>query len=924
MNNILTTQDSGTGSQDIQKSQIYYSPYPRKSLSLKKSSFISGSQLKNMNQSAIQFTTTNPTNATKDIQQNEIGQQRNFNFKKSMTEKVVEEALQDLSDAIRLNQSLVRQQSLVNHSTSFISMSEQDKIQLRKNRIQHQINGLLIQQYSRTDPLTIKIYSIKSKQLPYLLEIKEIHDNKRFQEDQEVFLTYDHISNYYYNMKIYIVEKGSDDAILFAIDNSFFLFETNYEQAKENKIKVFCLENVDRNQLNIFVLQKTSPILNNDSDENSDSSEDELQNENNSIQKQQQNKSNLNQNENQTEQSKNKNQHGKKQRLNMSYTRIQEEKIQKTVKKYIKIARAYSFLGQPEMAINYYNRIFNNKNINKFNVSEVDALEELMFFLEDMEKEAEAIKKADRLLEIYAKLGNIEKLKQIIFFKGNLSIKLGDFKTAEKEYCKLLEYLNLEDGDEISYFTAIAYGKLADIQFIIANYEKCLELLNDKYNTLKDIYRQQDLPQIQEINDDEDEYQQFERNSYESQKCNQQLNDSTNNYTNQQSEVREDYQDYNDSEYKRFQVIEKKFLQIKEQEQNNQLEDDYEIEYLEGDGKSQSKNQDNQNTQNRYMRQFEEFEEEEQEQFSIQQSEESDLKYTDIKNIVEQKMQQQSEMEQSPMLKNSQKLQQNQQNTQTLFYHSCQQSMMNTEILSFHQKILKELWDCSMQIADVYFQQEDIQFSINYYSKSLEFAEKLFGKDSLQVAQLYESIGLVCLENMDFDESLDAFQKSLAIKQKICCQNHPQLAFSYSYLGCLYAKFHMYKQAKEEYQKSLSIYQHKFKKFKKELSETYNNIANIHLNEAEIELAVQSYEKALELFNQLQNEIPTLHFAQIYENLGIAYYQLGQFKKAQQYFQDSENKFLILYDENHHSVARVKNWQKTNQDRMENSKIQSS
>ncbi|EAR80771.2 tetratricopeptide repeat protein (macronuclear) [Tetrahymena thermophila SB210] len=87
MNNILTTQDSGTGSQDIQKSQIYYSPYPRKSLSLKKSSFISGSQLKNMNQSAIQFTTTNPTNATKDIQQNEIGQQRNFNFENA--EKVL-------------------------------------------------------------------------------------------------------------------------------------------------------------------------------------------------------------------------------------------------------------------------------------------------------------------------------------------------------------------------------------------------------------------------------------------------------------------------------------------------------------------------------------------------------------------------------------------------------------------------------------------------------------------------------------------------------------------------------------------------------------------------------------------------------------------------------------------------------------------
>ncbi|KAL4456880.1 hypothetical protein ABPG74_014518 [Tetrahymena malaccensis] len=923
MNNQLTQQVQE--SQDIQKSQIYYSPYPRKSLSLKKGSFLNASSLKNANQSAIQFTTTNPTNGNQDNQQNEIDQQvRNSNFKKSMTEKVVEEAIQDLSDAVRLHQSLIKQQSLVNRSSSFLSMSEQDRIQLRKSRIQHQANGLLIQQYSRTEPLTIKIYPIKSEQLPYLLEIKEIHDNKKFQEDQEVFLAYDHISNYYFNMKIYIVEKGSDDAILFAIDNSFFLFEINNEQAKENKVKVFCLENVERNQLNIFVLQKTSPTLNFDSDENDGSSDDELQNENNSILKKQENQNNLNQKQNQTDQSKNQNYHGKKQKLNMSYTRIQEEKIQKTVKKYIKIARAYSFLGQPQMAINYYNRIFNNKNINKFNVSEVDALEELMFFLEDMEKEDEAIKKADRLLEIYGKLGNIDKLKQIIFFKGNLSIKLGDFKTAEREYCKLLECLNLEDGDEISYFTGITYGKLADIQFIIANYEKCLELLNDKYNTLKDIYRQQDLPQIQEINDDEDEYQQFERNSYESQKYNQQLYDSTNNQTQQQSEVKEDFQDYNDQEYKRFQVIEKNFLQIKEQEKNNQLEDEYEIEYLESDGKSQQKNQDNQNTQNRYMKQFEQFEEDELEQFSISKSEESDLQYTDIKNIVEQKMLQQSEVDQSPMLKNTFKLQQNQQNSQTAVYHSCQQSMMNTEILSFHQKILKELWDCSMKIADVHFQQEDIQYSINYYCKSLEYAEKLFGKDSLQVAQLQESIGLVCLENMDFDESLDAFQKSLAIKQKICCQNHPQLAFSYSYLGCLYAKFHMYKQAKEEYLKSLSIYQHKSQKYKKELSETYNNIANIHLNEAEIQLAVSSYEKALDLFNQLQDEIPTLHFAQIYENLGIAYYQLGQFKKSQVYFKDSENKFLSLYDENHHSVARVRNWQKTNQDRMDSSKIQSS
>lgn len=47
-------------------------------------------------------------------------------------------------------------------------------------------------------------------------------------------------------MKIYIIEKGSDDAILFALDNANSIFEQNSDE-DNSKIKAFCLENTEKN-----------------------------------------------------------------------------------------------------------------------------------------------------------------------------------------------------------------------------------------------------------------------------------------------------------------------------------------------------------------------------------------------------------------------------------------------------------------------------------------------------------------------------------------------------------------------------------------------------------------------------------------------------------------------------------------------------
>lgn len=55
---------------------------------------------------------------------------------------------------------------------------------------------------------------------------------------------------------------------------------------------------------------------------------------------------------------------------------------------------------------------------------------------------------------------------------------------------------------------------------------------------------------------------------------------------------------------------------------------------------------------------------------------------------------------------------------------------------------------------------------LEYLEKSLNFSIELFGKNSLEVARIYDSIGLVRLENLDFDESEIALTASLHIKQE--------------------------------------------------------------------------------------------------------------------------------------------------------------
>ena len=72
------------------------------------------------------------------------------------------------------------------------------------------------------------------------------------------------------------------------------------------------------------------------------------------------------------------------------------------------------------------------------------------------------------------------------------------------------------------------------------------------------------------------------------------------------------------------------------------------------------------------------------------------------------------------------------------------------------------------------FKQGDYEKAMNYYEESLKIKLQLLGESHVDVAGLYDNIGVVHQEKGDDEKALEYHNKSLTIRLNTLGENHPE------------------------------------------------------------------------------------------------------------------------------------------------------
>ena len=201
------------------------------------------------------------------------------------------------------------------------------------------------------------------------------------------------------------------------------------------------------------------------------------------------------------------------------------------------------------------------------------------------------------------------------------------------------------------------------------------------------------------------------------------------------------------------------------------------------------------------------------------------------------------------------------------------------------------------------------------YLRQIPLAERLYGKESPQMASLYNNIGRVYTELNRYYEALTYLKKELAILDNVPSRDK---SAAYHDIVVVYKKLKKYDKALEYLKKSEdyyhSILDQQSPETRQRLAQIYNTIGGIYMDLEKLQESLEMYKKALELQQDvvIQN-VAVLNDAQSSKryvgryllNIGVAYRKQGKYLRALWYLYRAMKYGKSTIGENHPNIANT-------------------
>lgn len=177
---------------------------------------------------------------------------------------------------------------------------------------------------------------------------------------------------------------------------------------------------------------------------------------------------------------------------------------------------------------------------------------------------------------------------------------------------------------------------------------------------------------------------------------------------------------------------------------------------------------------------------------------------------------------------------------------------------------------CYLNIGAIFFTQGINNRALDYYLLALKYAK------NNREETIYNNIGLVYLNEMNYDDALNYFTKSLEIKETN--GNQLGIAISYNNIGEVYMRMNKYDIATAFFNKSYAI--------SKEINDEegmvfcLNNFGEIRKRNQEFDSSINFFKEALAVSKEINNQFLT---AQSLYNIGHTYFVKKEYSMAKFY-----------------------------------------
>ncbi|MHA1990407.1 MAG: tetratricopeptide repeat protein [Candidatus Hodarchaeales archaeon] len=192
----------------------------------------------------------------------------------------------------------------------------------------------------------------------------------------------------------------------------------------------------------------------------------------------------------------------------------------------------------------------------------------------------------------------------------------------------------------------------------------------------------------------------------------------------------------------------------------------------------------------------------------------------------------------------------------------------------FSNNDVKQVSQLKNILGLILLDQGNFNKSLESLQESLELSEKI--NDNITLSMIYNNLGMIYGQKGEINESLAYFLKSLEIKKGIGTKL--EIAIAFNNIGIIYRMKGELNQALEYYQQSLLLRNEIGNK--KEIAASLNNIGVIYSLKGEIDLALEYHNRCLLIREKIGDK---KEIAISYNNLGEIYRSKKENIKAQEY-----------------------------------------
>ncbi|MBI5214360.1 MAG: CHAT domain-containing protein [Ignavibacteriae bacterium] len=201
-----------------------------------------------------------------------------------------------------------------------------------------------------------------------------------------------------------------------------------------------------------------------------------------------------------------------------------------------------------------------------------------------------------------------------------------------------------------------------------------------------------------------------------------------------------------------------------------------------------------------------------------------------------------------------------------------------------------------------YTAKEIYQDAIEYLNKAVKLGKKHLGEIHFNMAQAYNSLGIVYRRMGEYDQSISIYNKSLNVRLKLFGDIHSEVGKVYGNLGIVYWNKGDYEKAFEYMNKGYSIEQKTLPPDDAQIGNTLNNIGLVLWNMGDHAKALEYFFKDVEIeLKKKGEESPDL--ANPYSNIAVIYHETGEYEKAIEFQTKSLRIRLKVFGEKHPTVS---------------------